>query len=228
MNHNLAIFDVDKTMFPGYSIIDFAGYLKNKNKFIADEWQVFLSVIDKYKKGNLGYNDFATLVVESYARGIAGQQSNEIETLSLDFWKTRMKTMYGYLIPLLKTLKSLDTEVVVVSGSTEESMLPMLRELKIDKYYCTEIGIENGIFLSKVKHNIASHEGKLQIVKIIFEKANEYEKVYGFGDYVADLSFLELVDIPVVIGEHDKELVEVAKREGWRVVTDPNIETISL
>lgn len=225
---SLAIFDVDKTMFPGYSIIDFAEFLAKNEYFKMEEWREFERLLSEYKKGSFGYNDFAVLIVDSYARGIGGQKVDDVNKLSKLFWQERIETIYGYVRPLFTDLSRVNAEIIVVSGSTTESILPMLNNLRIERYFCTQIEVSEGVFLPNVSINAAAHEGKMEIVKRLGENMGQYEQIYGFGDSVADLSFLELVNRPVVIGNHDKELAEVAKREGWKIVLDPNSERVEI
>jgi len=228
MNTPVAIFDVDKTMFPGYSILDFALYLKGESRFNPGEWEEFQRLITEYKSGGLGYNEFAVLIVDSYARGLAGNNIEEINMMSQTFWNERVMSVYGYVVPLMQNLRDLNVGIVVISGSPIESLLPMFRKFDIMHYYTTEIDTKNGKFLSKVKINTASHEGKLEIVRKIFEEVDSNTTTYGFGYSVADLSFLELTNKSYVIGDHDKDLVEVARREGWRMLHDPNNERIEV
>lgn len=228
MKKNLAIFDVDKTMFPGYSIIDFAEFLAKNELFKMEEWREFERLIGEYKKGSFGYNDFAVLIVDSYARGIVGQGVEEVNNLSNIFWQERITTIYGYVRPLLHDLFRENVEIIVVSGSTKESVWPMMDKLKIGKSYCTEIANDGGVYTDQVVVNVASHEGKSKVIKTILDDIGGDVKTYGFGDSVADLSFLELVDNPVVIGTHDKELEEVARREGWKIILNPNSERVEL
>lgn len=228
MKKTIAIFDVDKTMFPGYTIIDFAEYLKDNNHFKKEEWMEFERCISEYKKGVLSYNEFAILIVDSYAKGIVNQTVNNIDKLSKKFWEKRIDNVYGYVRPLFERLNKLNAEIIIVSGSTRESLNPMLDFFEVKKYYCTEVDLDGDVYGSTPRINAASHEGKTKIIKEIFEKIDPNNLVYGFGDSVADLSFLELVTKPFVIGNHDKELAEVALREGWRVVIDPNQERIEI
>lgn len=217
-----AFFDIDKTILPGYSIIDFAHFLSAHDRFKPSCWESISSGIEHYKKGQFTYNQFADIVISTYADGVCNQSVTDIDNLSQIFWSKRINTIYPFVDPLFKKLHAENANLVAISGSSIESLKPLLEKLKFDTSITTEIEIKDGQYLNRVKQNVGSHENKQKIIQEYFKGINRNGSyLYGFGDSVADLSFLSIVDLPVVIGDHDQELNKVAQRNGWKVVKNP-------
>jgi|GEM_PF-2484939 len=217
----VAIFDVDKTLLPGYTIIDFAEYLVEYSSFRLINWQNIESCIQKYKQKSINYNQFADQIVSEYALGLSGESRNKISELSNTFWKQRLRNLYPYVKMVFSVLDERSGIKIAISGSTKESLKPLLAHLNFDNAYVTEVNSNNEVYLDSVKVNAASHINKLKMVEQMFKEIPKDAHTIGFGDSIADNAFLERTDYSVVIGIHDRELNAIAKEKRWMIIMDP-------
>lgn len=213
-----AIFDVDKTILPGYSIIDFARFLTKNGLFKPDQWYVMEQIIAIYKQ-NHDYNKFADQLVETYARGIAGQDVEDISQMSSKFWIERMTTIYPFIHPTMQELTRLNAEKIAISGSQIESIFPLLQFLQFNAAFTTQVSKSEGKYTGVVAINAASQSQKEKIVADIMATIPTGALTYGYGDSIADIAFLALVTKPTVVGTHDKVLNEIAIGKGWEIET---------
>lgn len=213
-----AIFDVDKTILPGYSIIDFAHFLMEKGLFKIEQWHTMEVIIDTYKKDH-DYNKFADQLVKTYARGIAGQKKEGVVQLSSEFWINRLTTIFPFIHPLMRELAELDARKIAISGSPIESIFPLLQFLRFDTAYATQVLESKGKYTNTVAINAASQFQKERIVAEIMATIPTGALTYGYGDSIADLAFLSLVTKPTVVGTHDKVLNAIAIKKGWKIET---------
>lgn len=212
----VALFDVDNTITPDYSIIDFASFLTKKGNFDSAQWAAIEDLKAVYKVDR-DYNKFADNIVLAYGRGIAGQDVEGIATLSSEFWGSRIETIFPFIHTVMRELG--DAKKIAISGSPLESLAPLLQFLGFDAAYTTKVKISNGKYESDIELNAASQSQKEMIVADIMAEIPEDTVTYGFGDSVADLAFLSLVANPTVVGTHDKDLQQVALEKGWKIET---------
>lgn len=217
----LAIFDIDKTLKAGYSIIDFARYLTEIGKFNNEELSRIDVGLQQHKAGELDYNAFADLIVDAYSKGIAGQKEDELLTHSDSFWEQYSRGIYGYVEDLFRQLKEMNAETVAMSGSDKWSLAPLLSMLNFTRNFVTDYEVVEGVFTGKVVRNAASLSGKEELVKRAIGDG-EYDVIFGFGDSVADLAFLRLATHAFVIGRNDQNLIAEAEEKGWVIVDDLN------
>lgn len=222
----LVIADIDYSIKPGYAIIDFAEHLVNAGMFDEEEWMLLVEGIEKYKRKEMLYDDFADHVVEKYCAGLKGQSVEKVEYESEKFWEERFESLYAFTVPMFEYLRSIDSRVIAVSGSSIESLKPLLSLLEFSEVITTLARSNQGIFDGEIELNMASHKYKNDRVAEIFDGLSEDVLTVGIGDSVADLSFLRRVDIQIVIGRRDNKLLAEAVEKGWKVVVEPETESI--
>ncbi len=217
----LTIWDVDKTLYDGYAIIDFGIYLQEIEKFEKGFTEEILNKKEEYKSQKISYEDFAKGVYEIYGRYIYNKNLYEILQLSKNFWKKNIKKLYPASFKLYQFLNSQGSEHASISGSSFESLYYLMDELGFVKIKTTEYETVDGNFTSKIVSTLVSHPDKSKLVDRVKNQKNKYEKVIGVGDNEADLAFLELADLAIVIGNNDKKLTDVAKENDWIIIDDP-------
>ncbi len=220
----VAIFDIDKTVLPGFTIIDFARFLSEQGRFSMESMQTIDELLRV--KHTMTYNEFADRIVETYAQGIKGQSVEDVAGQSELFWKDRFKTIFPYVHTVFASLEEVGARRVAISGSTEESLAPFLRAFGFDQdSVTTKMVCEHGVYTGEVRLNAASEERKREIVSELFGHIPPGTRTIGFGDSVADLAFLERVDTAVVIGK-DEDLLKVGSLRGWSHIPNPKTETL--
>lgn len=216
----VAIFDADKTLLPGYSIIDFAKFLTQHHCFQQSTWKQFEQLLEDYKEKRIGYNTFADEVVRLYAEGIQKQSIQTVENLSKLFWRDRITTIYPFVPPLFRSLRDISAVCILLSGSTQESLQGLLSLFRFDEVFTTQVEKLGKLYASQVTINAASEREKWKTVQTIFERYPNTITL-GFGDSAADLAFLDRVQHPVVIGSHDQMLQQRVKERGWINIKKP-------
>jgi phosphoserine phosphatase len=224
----LAIFDIDKTLTPGYAIIDFAKFLVDRGFFNPDSWKSILDDVASYREKSITYNQFADLVVEHYAQGLSGQLTEEINRMAVEFWQERLSTIYPFVHGIFDLLSSLNIQTLAISGSSRESLEPLLAFLGFHRAYTTEIKQEDGRFLPEVAQNMASESQKQKLVQDIFKEIDGSAESIGFGDSIADSTFLSMVSIAVMVGEHDSDLLRMGQENNWHHIKNPNQDSLDL
>jgi len=216
----VTIFDADKTLLPGYSIIDFAEFLKNHHCFSPSTWNKFQHLLESYKHKQLDYNAFANEVVRLYAEGVRGQHIKVIQSLSGLFWRDRVQTLYPFVQPLFAELNTISAKKILISGSTLESLSGLIQSLRFQEIHTTLISTAGSVFLGTVKTNTASEKEKSKTVDDIFARHPKAITI-GFGDSAADLSFLHRVSHPIVVGSHDSILQQKVIKDKWINIEKP-------
>ena len=224
----VAIFDIDNTLLPRYSIIDFAEFLAKQGLFDQATWKEIEGAIKEYRDKKITYNQFADIIVALYARGIAGQEVAQIEELSNSFWEARLATLFPYVKEVFTVLKEVGAHTIAISGSTLESLLPLIQHLEFSQVFCTQVGKEEGHFVDRVDLNVASEVKKEEIVEGIAEHLSDEVHSVGFGDSIADAAFLRHVLFAVVVGSRDDELLALAQEKKWIHVPNPLAEDTNL
>lgn len=225
----IAIFDIDGTLLPGITIMDFPEFLAHKNLFNKSSLAAIKTAMSKYHDGKTDYNIFIDRVVEEYAKGLKGEMVDIIQVEANSYWKSKLESVYLFLKPFLEKLHARGGKAIVLSGSENNSLKPFLEAFDFDEINTTQIGITNEKYSGTVIFNAANLNNKRKKVAEILAK---YPKkkffYYGFGDSEADYAFLEHVDQPVVTGQQDKILQKYIKEnKHWLNISDPeNIEDL--
>jgi phosphoserine phosphatase len=225
----LTIWDIDKTFYNGYSIIDFGVYLEKIGEFESGFEEMSSHLKEGYKEGKISYEHFAQAIYNLYGGFIKDHNLYKVLQLSKDFWKEAVKNVYPAALELHKYLTSKGSEHMAISGSSFESLYYLFDQFNFVKVKTTQYEVIDGNFTDKIVSTLVSHFDKSRQKDKVLNQKNKYEKLIGIGDNMADLSFLELVDVPIVMGKSDKALVDIATQKDWLIIEDPmsgNIEVL--
>jgi phosphoserine phosphatase len=217
----ITIWDIDKTLYKGYVIIDFGKYLEDIGYFEKN----FSSRVDeslrRYQEGTVSYDSFAKSVYTIYGDNIFNKNQFEILQLSKVFWETSISNLYKASLGIYKLLNSMGSDHVAISGSSFESLYYLLDKLGFSKMKATEYETVEGNYTKKIVSTLASHSDKSRLSERVLNQKNKYEVTIGLGDNYADLSFLELVDYPIIIGTKDTDLMMWGESNEVFIVDNP-------
>lgn len=216
----LTIWDIDKTLYDGYCIIDFGIYLAEIGYFKPGFINRITNIKDRYQAGKINYETFAADVYRIYGDFIFDKNLYEVLQLSKQFWSKNFNKLYPAALSLHQRLTAAGSEHAAISGSSFESLYYLLDRLGFVKMKTTEYETIEGNFTKKIVSTLVSHYDKSKLNQRVLNQKNKYEKVIGIGDNLADRAFLEHVDIAIVMG-NNPELQAVAKTRNWIIITDP-------
>jgi phosphoserine phosphatase len=224
----IAIWDIDKTLYEGYVIIDFGKYLEEVGMFKSG----FASEIDelksKYENKSISYNDFALGVYKIYGNYLFNHNRYEVMQVSKDFWKQGITKLYPVSKTIYDYLQSIGSDHAAISGSSFESLYYLLDILNFSKMKSTEYEVIDGNFTTKLVSTLVSHSDKSKLQERVLNQRNKYDLTIGLGDNHADVSFLQYVDIPIIIGNSDGELVKWGNENNALIFADPKATDIDL
>jgi len=212
--HVGAFFDLDQTLFAGFSATAFtrdqfaSGRLSPKD--LGDSMRATLS----FALGRTGFSTFVSATSAVY-RGMA--ESVLEEAGQLTFEKHLATQIYPESRALVKAHQAMGHTVAIVTSATRYQAAPVARELGIEHLLYTRLGVENGILTGKVVRPTCYGEGKASAARGLEAKYDLHlEQSYFYSDSHEDLPLFEIVGHPRPLNP-SRKLAQIAKERQWPV-----------
>lgn len=202
----------------------FAQFLRDRDSFGESAWTAMVADQERYKAGRKSveeYRGFAVDLVGHYAQGLAGKKVTKITEKASSFLRAVLKDEFdnyrlmSYAKPLVDLVQSL-ARTIAISGSPEESLIPLVNYLGIEGLEATRIQIRRGKYTERVELNLALGESKRMIVGEIVNSGINFANSFAFGDTMSDVPMFENVGNPVMVG-NNQELKKMAVGRNWAV-----------
>lgn len=217
---NVAIFDVDGTIFRSSLLIELVEVLIDRGVFdvsVRDQYEVqkmeWLDREDDYEK-------YIMAVVGVFVENIKGvPQKILMESAVLVIERYRNRT-YRYTLDLITDLKEKGYFLLAISQSPKEILDLFCGELGFDKVYgrLYEVG-DGGVYTGNILDEEIIQDKALAFQRAIEGENLTLEESVGVGDTEGDISFLEMVDIPICFNPNLK-LYNRALENNWKVVVE--------
>ena len=216
----VAIFDVDGTIFRSSLLIELTERLIEKGLFPNTARKKYQSEYQKWFDRKGSYEAYIDAVVEVFMGHLKGVLYKDFLEAGEEVIEQQRNRVYRYTRNLVKTYKKKGYFLLAISQSPKGVLDKFCTHLGFDKVYgrLYEIGPEDR-FTGKIidLHLIAN---KANMVKRILEKEKlTLKQSVGIGDTEGDLSFLEMVDIPICFNPN-MTLYRAAKRNDWKIVVE--------
>ncbi len=219
MKTNLAVFDIDGTIFRSSLIIELVNLLVEKkvfpkglNKEIEEDYIAWAN-----RQGS--YNNYIGKVVEVYIKYIKGVDEDTVRKAAGEIIDYQKNKVYVFTRELIKKLKEENYYLLAISGAPEIIVSEFAKAMGFDKYYGAGYEVVNGKFTGKITNDTAwsKHEILSRFVEV--HKEFDLKKAVGVGDSEIDVTFLELVGNPVAFNP-DFILANYAKKNAWKIVVE--------
>lgn len=217
MKKPLAIFDIDGTIFRSSLLIELNWKLIKEGIFPS----VVKSRLDKHyfswidRRGS--YGDYINEVVQIYDKHIKGCKAADIKRLSCFVIQEQKDRVYVYTRDLIKKLRKSHL-LAAVSGSPIEIVGEFNRYWKFDYILATKREVKNGIYTGKGKRTPAVDK-KSVLLELVKNEGLDFVNSIGVGDTESDIGIFELVEEPICFNPN-KNLYEIAKSRGWKIVVE--------
>ena|SRR3990167_553012 len=212
MQKPLAIFDLDETIIRRKSLFDvYRAYLQAENT--EEKWQAILEKMNALREQKISRE---VINLEFY-RSFLAFSKIKMKTIAQQWFNENVKSENFFnqaVVRALRIHQKNGYEIIIVSGSFYEAILPIANYLNVSSILCISLAHDNDIYTGKIIGIQTIGEGKKTALK---QSGLNLKGSFGYGDHISDLPFLSLVENPVVV-ENDAELTKVAKLRKWKVI----------
>lgn len=210
-----AFFDVDKTIYPGYTANDFIEIAVETGLCKKEMKNRMESIVEALQTGRLNYHNASQEIMNLLGEIVEKKTENEVnKTIDKLF---EQKDLIEWFPPLYKKLKDEGYETYFVSGGAS-FLIRRLAE-RIDKeitVLSTEYILDSeGKYIRQISSILNGEAKAVKLRGILGESTYSI----GFGDSIGDIPMLKEVDQGYLYNPNEK-LLEVAENEGFIVFND--------
>lgn len=217
----IAVFDIDGTLYRSNLLVDLVDALIELRIFPAKVAAIYRVVYEAWRKERHrgAYDKYMENLVTTYMRFIRGISVQELLE-AVDLIAERAEgLMYVYGRQLVRELRSTHC-LVAISGAPLEVVEKLTRPLGFEHFHGAEYEVANGAYTGDAT---PGHLHKDRTADAIARQWNlTFEGGVAMGDTHSDEPLPRLVAAngsPIAFSPN-KELLEVAVREGWPIVTE--------
>jgi HAD superfamily phosphoserine phosphatase-like hydrolase len=210
-----AFFDMDETVSPGHSMIDFAVFLVASGRAPGSLAGDVRQLWEEYVAGEIDYQTGNNRLVTLLGRSLAGQRVAEVRQWSQAFVAARAG-VFAWVEQVFALLQSEDFEVWLLSASLSPCVQAIARCVGKVRYRCARLEVADGRYTGRVARRVPP-EQKRRWVEDLRARGGPATFALGVGDSTGDVDMLAAVDRAFVINVHQPELLATARQRGWQV-----------
>lgn len=217
----IALFDIDNTIYDGFSIIGLTEYQVKKG-LVSHEAQKKLELIHKaYKKGKLDYETATTQVLHVWTENLQGQRLEDLVKNAKEFFEKNRKNFFPYSFPVIAKLLG-NYDVYFVTGEPQFVGLAVQKIFRATGFLSSIVEIKDGILTGKVEKELTKSKNKNLEVRRLMDRYSK-DKSIALGDSEGDIGMLEEVEIVVCVNPKE-DFAKYARSRNWAILRDEEIE----
>jgi len=218
----VALFDLDGTIFRGFSTHVYADFLTSRNLMHKKSAKKIKELFASYYRKEIPYRKMVGDLAIFWGEGLKGFKKKEVKKAAFEY--DVKKHLYGFTPPFMKLLKENGFKTILITGANEEIVEPVIKATGIEEHYSTTFKVKNGIYTGEVEFLCTMPEVKQKMVDEI-EKEYGLEGAVGGGDTDHDIPILERVKFPIAIFPNEA-LERAAKERNWLIIKDESVESL--
>jgi len=232
----VALFDLDRTLIAGYSIVAIArerirhgltrGDLK-ESALILKELVRQQRSMDSGVKGP-GYHR----LVKTLTRSLQGVREETLTRLGEQAYHHSIaRNLYSEAVSLIEAHRRAGHHLVIVTAATRYQVEPIAKVLGVDDICCTGLEVEDGVFTGNTLAPLCYGEGKAMAARRVCKRQRaSLGDCWFYTDSIDDLPLLRKVGHPVAVNASEK-LAAHAQTKQWPAINfatrgTPSIETV--
>lgn len=213
----LAFFDVDYTLYKGFTVVQFfkAFAEKNHQTDLMDERKRLESEV---KAGSIDQQRLVEWSMSLAARAVEGFSVEYVENEIKKTISTEGE-FFPWVQPLFNYLKQLNFRIYLVSASIEPMIAEIAHQLGVEHYFATILEQIDGLYTGKVL-TVRNGHSKLDTLHTVIGEITEHNDVIAFGDSDGDVAMLSAADQGFVVDpiEYSDKILAAAHEHGWPVL----------
>lgn len=216
-----AFFNLDNTIYKGYSTSEFYLFLVDKGIIDNRFKQCDRELGQLYHSGKMTYSTITKLVIQLQAQALKGLTIKQVSDLGNQFMNAKQR-LFPFTKPLLSYLDSAGFKSIIISAATAPTLDFVTKHLKVHDYFASDLEVKNNQYTGKVIR-LLNNGAKKQITQKFIGPKTKSGLTLSFGDSTGDIAMLSAVDHAFVINPHQDKIKLVARQKGWPIVTSHNI-----
>ena len=183
----LALLDVDGTLAQGYYIWKFASFLKKKDYFPTDSYNIMQEILSNYSNGEISYEQFARDWVTFFGNGISGREVEAVREMGDVYIKNNRGEKFPFTDELISHLNGRGLHTLAVSASPMDIIEFFCEDVGIKEALATTYKKEGGLYTGEVDKTYAGGSKMDAIIKYLYNKGLSeiifrYSDCLGFGN----------------------------------------------
>jgi len=148
-----AFFDVDKTIFNGYTASDFLLFAANQKVAQIKYKEQYLKALEQYKAGRIEYNEAAQICLDLFSQMVKGMSVSRIRQLVRKMFSQMDYVIYPWVFPVINHLRRLKFKTILISAGPDIAIELINRQVKADQFMATYIDRVDGVFYWQISRN---------------------------------------------------------------------------
>ena len=211
-SHIGAFFDLDQTLFAGFSATAFTRDQIKSGKLSPRDFVDSLRATLSFALGRTGFSTFVSATAAVY-RGIDESVLEEAGQHAFDEYL--VTEIYPESRAIVKAHQEMGHTVAIITSATRYQAQPVANELGIEHMLYTRLGVENGVMTGGVIRPTCYGEGKAEAARSLTAKYNlDLEQSYFYSDSHEDLPLFDIVGRPRPLNP-TRKLAQIAKERQW-------------
>jgi len=204
--------DVDKTAYNDYLIFSVINQEAEDGLIEKTSVQPINEALDKYKQGEIGYEEMVETVVSRWASALAGRYVSDVLNHTADFLIANRQNFHPYVSKVIQMVANTHC-VYFVTAEPQFVAQPIAKMFGATSIIASEFEVEDGKFTGKATKILSGREHKLEAITHLFEIHTKSGSI-AFGDSEGDIEMLSAVENPICINPNEG-LEKVRAEEGW-------------
>jgi len=212
---NIVFFDVDNTLFDGYTQQYFVRFLKHKKKLDAIHTLVGAAWFAFYKLRIIKTEAWGINMLLSRLKGMSREQYDAL--FDQFFADIVLPKLYPAAMAQIKKHKQDGARVLLLSTSLDPIIRRIAQHVGADQYVATKVGFIDDRCVGKIDGRAVSGIHKYQWAKKYLSENEGFENVHVYADHFTDYPLLKIAHVGYVINPNFIEKI-IARLNQLRVL----------
>jgi HAD superfamily hydrolase (TIGR01490 family) len=213
-----AFFDLDRTLMQGSSAYQFgraayAAGMLSRRQLASDAW----ANVRFRLRGSTDEDTHA--LRDRISHSLAGTSVTEMDRLGAPVLARVLPRVYPGMLELAHSHQDEGRRAYIATAASQELAEILAHVLALDGGLGSQFSeVREGVYTGRPMGLFIYGEGKAQAIRQLAAREGfDLAESYAYSDSASDLPMLRAVGHPVVVNP-DRELLAVARREGWEVL----------
>lgn len=214
-----AVFDIDGTLIRWQLYHAIADQLVKLSYVEPGAYNNVQAARMEWKRRSPGasFRTYEIELIKTYEQVLKNITTEQLEVAVQAAFDEYKDQVYTYTRNLIEDLKRQGYMLFAISGSHSEIVELIAKHYRFDDFIGTLYERDGQKFTGQ--SIVGSHDKSSTLKKLIKKHGVNFDDSIAAGDSKSDSAMLELVERPIAFNP-DKELFEIAKTRGWKIVLE--------